>query len=232
MNTTRSATWRAKFISWVTTSMVMPRAGEVAHHRQHLADQLGIQRAGDLVEQHRLGLHRQRAGDGDALLLAAGELLGIVVAACRRARPARSRAMRRARAPRARAAAARGAGASMTFSSAVMCGNRLKSWNTMPTWRADARRSRAAAADGRAAVAGSRRPARRRSGSPRLGHLEPVEAAQQRRLAGAGRADDADHLAAGDAQADALEHLERAERFVDVDRLDHRRRGSCAALGR
>ena len=80
MKTTRLATSRAKPISWVTTIIVMPLAGEVAHHRQHFADQLGVERRGRLVEQHQLRLHRQRAGDGDALLLAAGELDRVGVA--------------------------------------------------------------------------------------------------------------------------------------------------------
>ena len=59
--------------------MVMPSLREVLHDAQHLAGQLGIERRGHLVEQHHLRLHRQRAGDGDALLLAAGKLLGIGV---------------------------------------------------------------------------------------------------------------------------------------------------------
>ena len=51
-----------------------PARRQVPHDGQHLADQLGVQRAGRLVEQHQLGLHRQRAGDGHPLLLAAGQL--------------------------------------------------------------------------------------------------------------------------------------------------------------
>ena len=47
--------------------------GERADHAQHLADQLGVERRGRLVEQQHLGVHRQRAGDGDALLLPARE---------------------------------------------------------------------------------------------------------------------------------------------------------------
>src|SRR3546814_19633357 len=46
---------------------------------QHLADQLRVERRGDLVEQHDLGTHGERAGDGDPLLLAAGELAGKMV---------------------------------------------------------------------------------------------------------------------------------------------------------
>ena len=82
--------------------------GEVAHHGQHLADQLRVERARDLVEQHRLGLHGERAGDRDALLLAAGELLGIVVAAVGEADLAQQR-LGRARAPSRWAASARAA---------------------------------------------------------------------------------------------------------------------------
>ena len=48
--------------------------GELAHDAQHLADELGVEGRGRLVEEHQLGVHRQRPGDGDALLLAAGEL--------------------------------------------------------------------------------------------------------------------------------------------------------------
>jgi hypothetical protein len=50
--------------------------GELAHDRQHVADELGVQRRGRLVEEHHLGLHRERARDGHALLLAAGQLTG------------------------------------------------------------------------------------------------------------------------------------------------------------
>src|SRR5690242_10382821 len=46
---------------------------EALHHLEHLADQLRIERRGGLVEQHEARLHRQRPGDCDALLLAAGE---------------------------------------------------------------------------------------------------------------------------------------------------------------
>ena len=42
--------------------------GEVLHHVEHLADHLGVERAGRLVEKEDVGPQRQRAGDGDALL--------------------------------------------------------------------------------------------------------------------------------------------------------------------
>ncbi len=46
-------------------------------HPDHLADQLRVEGGGDLVEQHQARLHRQRPGDGDALLLPAGKLLRV-----------------------------------------------------------------------------------------------------------------------------------------------------------
>src|SRR6266536_4246065 len=49
-------------------------AGQPGHHVEHLADHLRVERAGRLVEQHRLGLHGQRPGDRGTLLLAAGQL--------------------------------------------------------------------------------------------------------------------------------------------------------------
>ncbi len=49
------------------------------HDAQHLAHHFRVQRGGRLVEEHDLRLQGQRTGDGDALLLAAGELIGIGV---------------------------------------------------------------------------------------------------------------------------------------------------------
>ena len=63
---------------------------QVQHHLEHLADHLGIERRGRLVEQHHFRLERERAGDRDTLLLAAGELLGIGLLLVGRARPCAS----------------------------------------------------------------------------------------------------------------------------------------------
>ncbi|MCY1436768.1 hypothetical protein D9M71_529030 [compost metagenome] len=52
---------------------------EAAHHVEHFAAQLGVERRGHLVEQHHLRPHRQRAGDRHPLLLAAGKLRRIVI---------------------------------------------------------------------------------------------------------------------------------------------------------
>ena len=50
-----------------------PAARQLPDDREHLRDELGVERARDLVEQEEPGLHRQRPHDGDSLLLAARE---------------------------------------------------------------------------------------------------------------------------------------------------------------
>ena len=54
MKSTRSPTSRAKPISWVTTTIVMPPAASSRITSSTSFDQLGVEGAGDLVEQHRL----------------------------------------------------------------------------------------------------------------------------------------------------------------------------------
>ena len=54
-----------------------PREGD--HGVEHFVDHFGVERAGGFVEEHDLGLHRECAGDGDALLLTAGKLCGHLV---------------------------------------------------------------------------------------------------------------------------------------------------------
>ena len=114
MKTSVSPTSRAKPISWVTTTIVMPLVGEVAHDVEHLADELRVERAGRLVEEHQLGLHRERPGDRDALLLAAGELARVGVLAAGEADPV-EQSPRLARPPRSCRTPLTRIGASMTL---------------------------------------------------------------------------------------------------------------------
>ena len=53
--------------------------GQLHHHVQHFFNHLRIKRRGGLIEQQHVAVHAQRAGDGDALLLAAGKLAGVFV---------------------------------------------------------------------------------------------------------------------------------------------------------
>ena len=179
MNTTRSPTSRAKCISCVTTSIVMPVAREVAHDDEHLADELRVERRGDLVEEHHVRLHHQRPRDRDPLLLAARELVRVLVGLLRRAR------RRRAARARALSASARGSfrirrAASVRLSIAVRCGKRLNCWKTIPIRCRTAETSTPFARD---LLALEEDPAR-------LDRLEQVDAAQERALAAAARADD------------------------------------------
>ncbi len=84
---TRLATSRAKPISWVAMSIVMPAVGELADDAEDLGDELRVERARDLVEEHELGPHRQRPDDRDPLLLAAGQPIRVLVALVGEAEP-------------------------------------------------------------------------------------------------------------------------------------------------
>ena len=53
--------------------------GKRADDAQHLAREQRVERGGRLVEKENFRLHRERAGDGHALLLPARELIGVSV---------------------------------------------------------------------------------------------------------------------------------------------------------
>ena len=50
---------------------------ELAYHLEHFGDKLGVECAGDLVEQHQPGFHRECTHDRDPLLLAAGQMVRV-----------------------------------------------------------------------------------------------------------------------------------------------------------
>ena len=55
-----------------------PACAELLQHAEHLAGRLGIEVAGRLVSEDEIRLVDERAGDGDALLLAAGQFAWFV----------------------------------------------------------------------------------------------------------------------------------------------------------
>ena len=204
----RSCVGASKKCSGVPSSMIRPssiittRSADLAReahlvadddHRHPLARQLlHHRRAPRRSSPGRARWSARRRASARAASPARGRSRR-AAAARRRAAPGRRRPCRPAR--RARAAsrpisrASSSAmprtwiGASMMFSSAVMCGNRLKRWKTMPISRA--LRARCSAPCPRPAC---RSPRGSRSGgrsprSPRLDLLEVVDAAQERRLA-------------------------------------------------
>ena len=108
--------------------------GQLADDVEHLADQFRIERRGRLVEQHDPRPHGERAGDADALLLAAGKL---VAGTCWRGRASpTSSSSSSARARRFLLSTSRAPRAAprSRLRSTVMCGNRLNCWNTMPSF--------------------------------------------------------------------------------------------------
>ena len=54
-------------------------AGKVLEDVQHFADEFGVKGRGRFVEEHEFGLHGHSASNGDPLLLATGQLSGVVV---------------------------------------------------------------------------------------------------------------------------------------------------------
>ena len=55
------------------------RGGQTLEHLDDFAHQFGVERRRDFVEQHQPRTHRERARNGDTLLLAAGQLARIGV---------------------------------------------------------------------------------------------------------------------------------------------------------
>ena len=80
---------------------VWPSRRELVQQRHHLRAALAVERAGGLVGEHDVAAVHERARDGHALLLAAGELARAVLRGARR-----GRAWRAARSARARRSAA------------------------------------------------------------------------------------------------------------------------------
>jgi hypothetical protein len=68
--------------SWVTITIVLPKVlVELLQQREHVAGAVGVEVTGRLVGEDDVGIGHDRTSDGDALLLAAGELAGEVIEA-------------------------------------------------------------------------------------------------------------------------------------------------------
>ena len=172
--------------SCVTSTSVMPRSRRLGEQqvddlRPVASSRLPV--GSSAIRMRRIG--RERAGDRDALLLAAGELRRIMGDAV--AEPDRRRAPAAARANGVGDAPASSSGTA-TFSSAVMVGIRWKDWKTMPI-----------CGRGKRASSSSLLPAEVLAGDRDRAAIDPFQPGdhhQQRRFARARRPDDADRLAA------------------------------------
>ncbi len=71
--------WTAMELSWVMSTTVLPGGVELLQHGQHLPAGVGVQGAGGLIRQDHRRVPGQGPGNGHPLLLAAGELAGLVL---------------------------------------------------------------------------------------------------------------------------------------------------------
>src|SRR5918999_3964178 len=199
-----------------------PVLGEQAHHPKHVADELRVERRRRLVEEHQLRAHGHRPRDRHPLLLAARELrrVGIRLGAEADAfEVLRGDALRRLLAAPQDAA---------LRDREVLGHGEVREEVELLEHHADP------PPDGVDIDVGIRDLDAADEDLPRRRLLEQVDAAQQRRLAGPGPADDAHDLAGLDPEVDAPEHLEVPERLVELADLDRRghRASACRASSR
>ena len=190
-----------------------PLGAQAAQQRDERARALAVERARGLVHEQRLGREGEGARDGGALQFAAGKLARAGVGARRDAHALEQRA---------RVAQRRLGRASCDVDGRerdVLDDREVREEVPLLEHEADAA---AHARDGALVVglAGAERVAAHahRAG---VGALEPVEAAQQRRLARARRAHDGDRLARAHAQRDAVEERAPTEALREPGDLDH-----------
>ncbi len=176
----RSQSVSASSWSWVTKMVVMPIVAlDPLQLDLHLVAQLLVERAERLVEQQHARLGDERAGERDALLLAAGQLVRMAVArACRAARGRAPSATRRRdlglrRRPRTRQAEGDIVGDASYGGTARSSGTPCRCRACGPACR-----STLVAVDSDA--------------RPRPGSMKPAIDAQQRGLAAAGRSEQAE----------------------------------------
>ena len=157
--------------------MVCPAAVQVAQNLEDGFGVLSVQIAGGLVGQENRRMIHDGAGDGDALLLAAGERVRFVVQALVDAEQAENLVEL---GPAGLASVPAMWRATAILSRAVRLGSRLNFWNTNPTVRLRSAR----AARHRSWPPG---PDRATTHLPGGGWRQPADDVKQRRLAGAGR---------------------------------------------
>jgi hypothetical protein len=190
--------------------------GQIPHDVENLADQLGVERRGGLVEQDQLGVEGERPGDGDALLLAAGELprIGLLLVG-------QSDLGQELR------GSLSGFGTLADRLDDVLEDGQVREEVEGLEDEADVRPLLEDLALGQlvepVAVLAVPDQLAVDPDVPAVDLLEVVDGAQQGGLARAGRPQDHRDAALADGQVDALEHLVRPERLVDAADLDHRR---------
>ena len=191
-----------------------------ANDVEHLADEFGIEGRRDLVEQHHLGVHGQRPGDGDALLLAAGELVGIRIGAGSETESGQHL-------QRVGACLALRDLQHLARTDGDVVGDRhVREQIEALEHHADAASDRVRVEAGLGDVDTVEQHL------AVVDRFEHVDAAQERRLARPGGADQRDHVALGDVEIDAVEHGGVVERLEHIAELELQHGVACRRDGR
>jgi len=175
-----------------------------SHHDQHLADELGVERRGDLVEEHDVRIHHQSPGDRHSLLLPARELVREPV-----------------RLLLEPDALEKAAGARLGLRTPLLAdatrGEREVVDHAQVRKQVELLKDDSdALPNGRNVDALARDLVSLEEDSSRIDRLEQVDAAQKRALAAAARADDDEDFARSHLQVDAVENEEVAEALANV----------------
>ena len=178
------------------------------HGVQHLLHHFRIEGGGGLVEEHDLGVHAQGARDGDALLLAAGQLAGIFVGLLGDLHP--GQVMHGELLGLALGHFAHPDGRQGAILQNAQMGKQVEILEDHADLAADL--------VDLAQIIGQLHALH--DDAPGLMLLQPVDAADQRRLARARGSADDDALALPHAQVDVAQHMELPIPFVDADHLD------------
>jgi hypothetical protein len=192
----------------------VPRVRELLDDAQNLGDELGVQGAGHLVEQHDAGPHGQSPHDGDALLLPAGEAVRVLVLFVEQAE------------------AVEELQGSLFRAAAVHAQGLARGEGDVPRHRHVGEQVEGlvhdadGAADAVHVHASCRYLLSFHHDTPGIYGLDEVDAPEQRGLARAGRPDQTNHLVRRDCQVYALQHLVLPERLADA--LEHEGRGAHA----
>src|SRR5262245_39010504 len=179
-------------------------AGQLPDDRQHLGDELRVERTRHLVEQHEPGLHCERTNDRHPLLLAAGQPVRVFVPLV--GEPDARETLVRAGLGFVFRQSERFPGSERDVPENRHVREEVERLEDDPDPTAqlvdvDAGRGHLLASDDDPAG---------------IDRLEQVDAAQERRLPRPRCADEADDLVLGEAEVDPAQDLELAERLVDV----------------
>jgi hypothetical protein len=194
--------------------------GQHAHGVQNLADELGVEGRGRLIEQDELRLHGQRAGDGHALLLSAGQPGRVGLQLVRETHLAQEVGP-----DRLGLLGGQFAHHERPERDVLQCGHM---WEKVEALKHHADVGALAVehavgkwSEGAVGLVQAHGLAVDED-APALGHLEDVDATQERGLAGAAGADHDDHFAGAHGEIDAIDHHRVAEALHEPIDAHHR----------